>query len=43
MAVGATLRMKVPKPQLYNGTRDVKVVENFLFDMEQYLDNSGIK
>ncbi|XP_022760023.1 uncharacterized protein LOC111306411 [Durio zibethinus] len=29
-------RPKVPEPQCYEGARDAKELENFLFDMEQY-------
>ena len=29
-------RAKVPEPKRYEGTRDAKDLENFLFDMEQY-------
>ncbi|KAF3440225.1 hypothetical protein FNV43_RR18508 [Rhamnella rubrinervis] len=29
-------RIKVLEPQVYGGARDVKELENFLFDMEQY-------
>lgn len=43
MAIRVRPRVKVPEPQSYNGIRDAKTVENFLFDMEQYLDNSGIE
>ncbi|KAL0379220.1 UNVERIFIED_CONTAM: hypothetical protein Sradi_3227500 [Sesamum radiatum] len=32
--VGA--RLWIPEPKAYGGARDVKEVENFLFDMEQY-------
>ena len=29
-------RAKVPKPRCYEGARDTKELENFLFDIEQY-------
>ncbi|KAL2252781.1 UNVERIFIED_CONTAM: hypothetical protein Sindi_0072800, partial [Sesamum indicum] len=29
-------RFRIPEPKAYGGARDVKEVENFLFDMEQY-------
>ena len=29
-------RAKVPEPKRYEGARDAKELENFLFDMEQY-------
>ena len=29
-------RVKVPEPKRYEGARDAKDLENFLFDMEQY-------
>ena len=32
----AYMRANVPKPRHYEGVRDAKKVENFLFDMEQY-------
>ncbi|KAL0313032.1 UNVERIFIED_CONTAM: hypothetical protein Sradi_5702500 [Sesamum radiatum] len=32
--VGA--RLRIPEPKAYDGARDAKEVENFLFDMEQY-------
>lgn len=35
--------MKVPEPQLCNGARNAKAIENFLFNMEYYLDNSRIE
>ncbi|KAL2492757.1 Uncharacterized protein Adt_28385 [Abeliophyllum distichum] len=30
------LRLKIPEPRTYGGAHDVKEVENFFFDMEQY-------
>ncbi|KAL0409134.1 UNVERIFIED_CONTAM: hypothetical protein Sradi_1847800 [Sesamum radiatum] len=33
--VGA--RLRIPEPKAYGGARDAKEVENFLFDMEQYI------
>ncbi|KAL0414268.1 UNVERIFIED_CONTAM: hypothetical protein Sradi_1628500 [Sesamum radiatum] len=29
-------RLRIPEPNAYNGARDAKEVENFLFDIEQY-------
>ncbi|XP_070008512.1 uncharacterized protein [Nicotiana sylvestris] len=34
-------KLKIPEPKPYNGYRDAKEVENFIFDMEQYFDNVG--
>ena len=31
-------KIKVPEPKHYNGARDAKELENFLFDIEQYFD-----
>ncbi|KAF6137469.1 hypothetical protein GIB67_009945, partial [Kingdonia uniflora] len=31
-------RIKVPEPKAYEGARDAKEVENFLFDMETYFN-----
>ena len=33
---GATSKMKVPEPKAFNGARNAKELENFLWDMEQY-------
>ena len=32
----ATVKMKVPDPKPFNGMRNAKDLENFLWDMEQY-------
>ncbi|KAA0048463.1 uncharacterized protein E5676_scaffold600G00660 [Cucumis melo var. makuwa] len=34
-------KFKIPKPKAFNGNRDVKELENFIFDMEQYFKASG--
>ncbi|KAL0367187.1 UNVERIFIED_CONTAM: hypothetical protein Sradi_3608800 [Sesamum radiatum] len=36
VAHDAGARLRIPEPKAYGGARDVKEVENFLFDMEQY-------
>ncbi|KAL0457999.1 UNVERIFIED_CONTAM: hypothetical protein Slati_0427100 [Sesamum latifolium] len=36
VAHDAGVRLRIPKPKAYNGVRDAKEVENFLFDIEQY-------
>ncbi|KAK4385699.1 hypothetical protein Sango_2693900 [Sesamum angolense] len=36
IAHDAGARFRIPEPKVYGGARDVKEVENFLFDMEQY-------
>ncbi|KAG9450106.1 hypothetical protein H6P81_010071 [Aristolochia fimbriata] len=35
-------KLKVPKPKVYDGTRDPKVIDNFLWQVEQYLSVSGV-
>lgn len=32
--------LKIPKPKPFNGARDVKVLENFIWQMEQYFKAS---
>ena len=34
--------MKVKEPESYDGTRSVKTLGNFLWDMEQYLERLGL-
>ncbi|PWA77883.1 hypothetical protein CTI12_AA219830 [Artemisia annua] len=34
--------LKVPKPDMYNGTRNATLVENFLFGLEQYFKAMGV-
>ncbi|PWA72092.1 hypothetical protein CTI12_AA274570 [Artemisia annua] len=34
--------LKVPKPDMYNGTRNATLVENFLFGLEQYFEAMGV-
>ncbi|KAL0381915.1 UNVERIFIED_CONTAM: hypothetical protein Slati_4562500 [Sesamum latifolium] len=36
VAHDAGARLRIPEPKAYNGARDAKEVENFLFDIEQY-------
>ncbi|XP_070010961.1 uncharacterized protein [Nicotiana sylvestris] len=33
--------LKIPEPKPYDGSRDAKEVENFIFDIEQYFDVVG--
>ncbi|XP_070050564.1 uncharacterized protein [Nicotiana tomentosiformis] len=33
--------LKIPEPKPYDGARDAKEVENFIFDIEQYFDVVG--
>ncbi|KAA0035960.1 uncharacterized protein E5676_scaffold349G00560 [Cucumis melo var. makuwa] len=40
--VVGTHNIKVPKPDMYNGTRNATMVENFLFGLEQYYKALGI-
>ena len=35
-------RLKFPEPKAYGGTRDARELENYLFDMEQYFEATGI-
>ncbi|KAG8379069.1 hypothetical protein BUALT_Bualt07G0049900 [Buddleja alternifolia] len=35
-------RLRIPEPRAYEGARDAKEVENFLFDMEQYFIAANI-
>ncbi|XP_070018292.1 uncharacterized protein [Nicotiana sylvestris] len=37
----ATQKPKTPEPKPYNGARNAKEVENFIFDIEQYFDDVG--
>ena len=32
----AALKVKVPEPKSFNGSRNAKELENFLWDVEQY-------
>ncbi|XP_075108797.1 uncharacterized protein LOC107762620 [Nicotiana tabacum] len=34
-------KLKIPEPKPYDGSRDAKEVENFIFDIEQYFDAVG--
>ncbi|KAI4334653.1 hypothetical protein L6164_013371 [Bauhinia variegata] len=34
--------LKVPKPAIYNGTRNATIVKNFLFGLEQYFEAMGV-
>lgn len=34
--------LKVPKPDIYNGTQNATLVENFIFGLEQYFDAMGV-
>lgn len=34
--------LKVPKPAMYNGTRNATTVENFLFGLDQYFEAMGV-
>lgn len=34
--------IKVPKPDMYNGTRNAAIVENFIFGLEQYFEAMGV-
>ncbi|XP_070034298.1 uncharacterized protein [Nicotiana tomentosiformis] len=34
-------KLKIPEPKPYSGARNVKEVENFIFDIEQYFDVVG--
>ncbi|KAL0421112.1 UNVERIFIED_CONTAM: hypothetical protein Slati_3134100 [Sesamum latifolium] len=36
IAHDAGARFRIPEPKAYGGARDMKEVENFLFDVEQY-------
>ncbi|KAL3501245.1 hypothetical protein ACH5RR_035694 [Cinchona calisaya] len=38
-----TPRADTPKPKEFNGHREAKVVDNFLWSMEQYFRNAGIR
>ena len=38
MATHEALRVKVPKPHTFNGKRDAKELENFLWHMELYFE-----
>lgn len=38
----AGLNLKVPKPDMYNGSRNATLVENFIFGLEQYFDAMGV-
>lgn len=40
--MASTHHIKVPKPEMYNGTRNATIVENFLFGLEQYYEALGI-
>uniref|UniRef100_A0A9I9E545 Senescence-specific cysteine protease sag39 n=1 Tax=Cucumis melo TaxID=3656 RepID=A0A9I9E545_CUCME len=40
--VVGTHGIKVPKPNMYNNTRNATMVENFLFGLEQYYEALGI-
>ncbi|KAK0602998.1 hypothetical protein LWI29_000294 [Acer saccharum] len=39
---GPVLRIKVPEPKKFEGKRDAKELENFLWDMEQYFKAAKI-
>ncbi|KAA0067610.1 uncharacterized protein E6C27_scaffold485G00780 [Cucumis melo var. makuwa] len=34
-------KLKIPEPKAFNGNRDVKELEIFIFDMQQYFKASG--
>ena len=36
-------RIDVPKPDTYDGARNAIVVDNFLFELEQYFDAMGVR
>ena len=36
-------RIDVPKPDTYDGTRNVTIVDNFLFGLDQYVDAMGVR
>ncbi|KAG9450049.1 hypothetical protein H6P81_010014 [Aristolochia fimbriata] len=37
------IRVKVPEPKVYDGVRDAKVIDNFLWQVEQHLKASCVK
>ncbi|GAV90452.1 hypothetical protein CFOL_v3_33861, partial [Cephalotus follicularis] len=39
---GHSTKFKVPKPKPFSGQRDAKCLENFLWDMEQYLEATRV-
>lgn len=40
--VSSHTSIKVPKPDMYNGTRNAAIVENFIFGLEQYFEAMGV-
>ena len=36
-------RIDVPKPNTYDGTRNATIVDNFLFELDQYFDAMGVR
>lgn len=38
LVIRETPRLEIPKPKTFDGKRDAKEVENFLWDLEQYFD-----
>ncbi|KAL0311435.1 UNVERIFIED_CONTAM: hypothetical protein Sangu_2438200 [Sesamum angustifolium] len=43
VAHDAGARLRIPEPKAYDGARDVKEVETFLFDMEQYFFAANVE
>ncbi|GAV66556.1 hypothetical protein CFOL_v3_10066, partial [Cephalotus follicularis] len=39
---GHSTKFKVPEPEPFSGQRDAKCLENFLWDMEQYLEATRV-
>lgn len=37
-----TLRVDVPRPKTFNGSRNAREIDNFLWGLEQYFDASGV-
>ena len=39
---GGLSHVKIKEPESYDGTRSVKTLGNFLWDMEQYMEHLGL-